>query len=98
MQKAHLNFIQFTLANGHGITVYNGGDEAECERSTSYAEIKEHAEAADEAALCVFAKDGTYLGQALLALEYDQAPDEIIYDYSDSDFLNAWNAAYNKAA
>jgi len=94
-QQAHLHFIKYALAAGHAITVCNGGEGAEVELSKSYNEIKEHAEAADEAKLFTYRNNGEYLGYVYVVLDGpNQPPEELVCDYSCTAFNEAWNTQY----
>jgi hypothetical protein len=94
-QQAHLHFIKYALAAGHAITVWNGGDEAEIELSKKYEEIKEHSESADEAKLLTYTDDGKYMGWVYVVHDFvGQPPEEIIADYTCTDFNEAWNKQY----
>lgn len=89
MQKAHLNYIKHALEAGHTVSVHDG-EEWAVKRSTAYTAIKDAAEAVEEGVLQVRDKDGEYLGRAWFIFDFDQAPDEIIYNYTITDYNEAW--------
>ena len=92
--KAHLNLITYALAQGYTVDVDGGGDDLDARRATGYAEIKSHVEAVDASNIIIRDARGQRMGSALIVLDYDQAPDEIIADYSCSPFMEQWAAQY----
>ena len=93
MQKAYLNLVKYALDDGNTVSAYDGEDWLK--RSRSYNKIKGHIEAVEESVLIIRDPDGRRLGTAYIALEYHQAPDETIYDYTASDYMQEWEQQYH---
>lgn len=95
-QKAHLHLIKYALAQGCTISVDGGGDELDLTRSSSYQAIKDDAEACDITWL-IIERDHKTLGTAMIVNDCSFEPEEYVADYSDNDFMNAWNENYTNA-
>ncbi len=95
MQKAHLNLIKYALSSGCAISVWDGGDDWEVYKSTSYKAIKDAIEAVEEAEIKIY-KNDDYVGWARIIFDWHQEPDEIVSDYTLTPFMEQWGNQYTK--
>jgi hypothetical protein len=95
MQQAYLHLIKFALDNGHTISVYDG-EEYPCKYETSYIKIKDAIESVEEAQLFIFDKYGGHKTAWVLVSAYGLQPDETVMDYSDNQFMQDWDAKYER--
>ncbi len=95
MKQAHLHLIQWGLDQGYIIEVDIEG-EAEY-RGKSYKEAKDASEAGETG--CIYLITGTgdtdYAWFGYLH-DYDQKPDEKIYDYGICAVSESWQKAYDQ--
>lgn len=93
MEKAHLHLIKWGLAKGYTIEVDIEGEHEY--RGTSYKEAKEASEAGDMGCIYLITGEGeadySYFGYMH---EWNQSPNEIIYDYGLDAVSEAWAADY----
>jgi len=94
--NAHNHLIKYALDAGHRITVWNGGDEAEVELCSDFAEVLEHTEAADDANLMIYSQEGKFQGEAFVIHGWDMQLEEMVADYTVTPFMDAWNDEYSK--
>jgi len=98
MQKAHLHLIKWAVAKGYSVAVYGEG-EFDGVHST-YEDIKDAVEACDIGEMILVnawvQKKGKWSRQASFAyvLEYDQEPEESIYDYGVNEISEQWARDY----
>ena len=92
MKKAHLNLINYAIANGHTISVWDMG-EWQVKKSTSYQDIKDAIDSVEMSELSILNNKGKQVGWALII---DQGePDETVSDYTITPFMDAWEEHYN---
>lgn len=100
MKKAHLHLIKWGLAKGYNIAVYGEGEFGLI--SDKYKEVKDEVEACDIGSIIFIVprtdNKGTWKRIASFdyVLEYDQVPDESIYDYGINEVSEAWAADYDQ--
>ena len=98
MQKAHLHLIKWAVKRGYSVAVY-GEDEFDGIHST-YKDIKDAVEGCDMGQMDLLIpsvkQEGKWknLGSFAYMFEYDQEPDETIYDYGVNEISEAWAADY----
>ena len=93
MQKAHLHLIKWAVKRGYSVAVFGEGEYDGLHHT--YKEIKDTVEGCDMGEM-VLVKQGTWTREASFAymFEYDQEPDETIYDYGVNEISEAWAADY----
>jgi hypothetical protein len=104
MQKAHLHLIKWAVARGYSVMVCGEG-EFDGVHST-YTEIKDNVEACDMGQMDLVkpnaegwfddfdhAKLKVYASFAYV-FEYDQEPEETIYDYGVNEISEQWASDY----
>ena len=102
MQKAHLHLIKWAVDKGYSMAVYGEG-EFDGIHST-YKDMKDNMEACDLGGVVLIVpsikKEGKWRKLASFAyvFDYDQEPDEIIYDYGVNEVSEAWAKEYANAA
>tara|TARA_R110000824_G_scaffold67121_1_gene173822 strand:+ start:261 stop:569 length:309 start_codon:yes stop_codon:yes gene_type:complete len=102
MQKAHLHLIKWAIDRGYSIAVYGEGEFDGIHHT--YKEIKDNVEACDMGEMILLTPSVKQAGkwQKLASFaymfEYEQAPDEIIYDHVVNDISESWSAEYNATA
>ena len=102
MQKAHLHLIKWAVARGYSVMVFGEG-EFDGVHST-YEEIKDNVEACDIGQMDLVKpnmleeqeEDQGYEVYASFAyvFEYDQEPQDIIYDYGVNEISEQWASDY----
>ena len=98
MQKAHLHLIKWAMKCGYSVAVFGEG-EYDGVHST-YKDIKDAVEGCDMGEMVLVKPsvltEGKWTRQASFAyaFDYDQNPDEIIYDYGVNEITDAWAADY----
>ena len=98
MQKAHLHLIKWAVKRGYSVAVYGEG-EFDGLHST-YKDIKDAVEGCDIGQMILLRpsvkQEGKLvnLGSFAYMFEYDQDPEEIIYDYVVNEITDAWAADY----
>ncbi len=99
MQKAHLHLIKWAVSRGYSVAVYGEGDFDGIHHN--YKDIKDTVEACDTGEMILLSpKAGKWKKLASFAyvFEYQQAPDETIYDFEVNDISEEWMDAYNETA
>jgi len=96
MQKAHLHLAKWALARGYSVMVFGEGElDGVFE---TYEEIKDSVEGCDmgQMDIALSAEPRVYEVVASFAyvFEYDQEPDEIIYDYGINEVSEQWARDY----
>lgn len=106
MKKAYLHLIKWGLARGYSIAVY-GEDEFGIV-SGKYKEIKDEVEACDDGHIIFVTESGFHstdpespdhwrrIATFFYVLEYDQVPEESIYNYGINDVSEAWARDYDE--
>ena len=98
MQKAHLHLIKWAVAKGYSVAVYGEG-EFDGVHST-YEDIKDAVEACDIGEMVLMKpiaeEEEQYETYASFAYihEYDQEPEESIYDYGVNEISEQWDRDY----
>ena len=98
MQKAHLHLIKWAVKRGYSVAVYGEG-EFDGLHST-YKDIKDAVEGCDMGQMDLLipsvkqAGKWKNLGSFAYMFDYDQEPDETIYDYGVNEISEAWAAEY----
>ena len=98
MQKQHLHLIKWAVARGYSAAIYGEG-EFDGIHST-YKEIKDAVEACDLGELVLVKpstkNEGKWVRLAAFAyvFEYEQEPEEIIYDYGVNEISEQWDRDY----
>ncbi len=91
--KAYEHLIDYTLDFGFTISVWDG-EEWQVKRSRDRAAIIEAVESVEEAKLRIRDLAGEIVGTAWVSA-FGLADEETMMDWSDVDFLEAWEEAYN---
>lgn len=95
MKKAHLDYINYAMAQDFTISVFAQSEGYVLKRSKSYKAIKEELEAYDDIMeLVVRNKEGEQVGVAVVILEWNQEPDESISDYTVTPYNTQWEKQY----
>lgn len=98
MQKAHLHLIKWAVKRGYSVAVYGEGEYDGVHHT--YKEIKDNVESCDMGEMVLVKPsvltEGKWTRQASFAymFDYDQGPDETIYDYSVNEISDAWSVDY----
>ena len=98
MQKAHLHLIKWAVKRGYSVAVFGEGEYDG--RYHTYKEIKDNVEACDMGEMVLLTpsvkQEGKWKRLASFAymFDYDQEPDETIYDYGVNEISDAWSADY----
>ena len=98
MQKAHLHLIKWAVKLGYSVAVYGEGEFDGIHHT--YKEIKDNVEACDMGEMVLLKpsvkQEGKWKRLASFAymFDYDQEPDESIFDYGVNEISEAWAAAY----
>ena len=102
MQKAHLHLTKWAIQKGYSVMVFGEG-EFDGVYST-YEEIKDNVEACDMGQMDLVTRnvleeqeeESGYVSHACFAyiFDYDQEPDEIIYDYGVNEISEQWAIDY----
>jgi len=98
MQKAHLHLIKWAVAKGYSVAVY--GEGVYDGVHSTYEDIKDAVEACDIGEMILVKpsvqKEGKWARQASFAYvhEYDQEPEESIYDYGVNEISEQWDRDY----
>jgi hypothetical protein len=90
--KAHLHLVRYAIKSGHTVSVFDG----ECwavKRSKSVKEVIKAIESVDESSVRFRDAMGTNVGYADIHL--DNAPEETVYDFSVTTFMDAWWERFN---
>jgi len=95
MQKAHLHLIQWGLNRDYTWEVDIEGEHEYT--GTSFKLAKEASEAGDVGDIC-FLKDGKRVACFSYVHEYQQEPEEVIYDYGINAISEEWSTDYDKHA
>ena len=99
MQKAHLHLIKWAVSKGYSVAVYGEG-EFDGIHST-YKDIKDNVEACDMGEMLLVKPSTKTKGKwsrivsFAYIFEYEQEPEEIIYDYGVNDVSTEWEKAYS---
>jgi hypothetical protein len=92
--KAYAHLIRYALANGATVSVWDG-EEWQESRSTDAAACIAAIESVEEAEL-VIKNNERRMAWARVAA-FGLADDETVVDYTVNDFMNKWEAAYERA-
>jgi len=98
MQKAHLHLIKWAVSKGYSVAVYGEG-EFDGIHST-YKDIKDNVEACDMGEMLLVKPSTKNKGKWIKVVgfayifDYDQDPEEIIYDYAVNEVSEAWADDY----
>ena len=98
MQKAHLHLIKWAVKRGYSVAVFGEGEYDGVHHT--YKEIKDNVEACDMGEMVLLTpsvkQEGKWKRLASFAyvFEYEQEPDESIYDYGVNEISEAWAAEY----
>lgn len=94
MQQAHLHLIKWGLDKGYTIEVDIEGEPEY--RGTSFAKAKEASEAGEVGCIYLITgkSDGEYAWFAYIH-DYNQQPDEKIYDYGICPISEQWQKDYD---
>ena len=96
MQKAHLHLIKWAVVKGYSVMVFGEGQYDG--RYSAYEEIKDNVEACDIGQMNLVKRNATGIYETVASFayvfEYDQEPEEIIYDYGVNDVSEQWARDY----
>ena len=99
MKKAYLHLIKWGIKKGYHIAVYGEGEFGLI--SDKYKEVKDEVEACDIGSISFLVPSEAY-GRGWIkrasfyyVLEFDQEPDESIYDYGINEVSEAWARDYD---
>tara|TARA_R110002033_G_C3697197_1_gene220346 strand:+ start:103 stop:411 length:309 start_codon:yes stop_codon:yes gene_type:complete len=98
MQKAHLHLIKWAVSKGYSVAVYGEGEYDGIH--TTYTDIKDNVEACDMGEMVLVKpsvkQEGKWVRLASFAFihDYDQEPEESIYDYGVNDISTEWERDY----
>lgn len=100
MKKAHLHLIKWGIARDYAIAVYIEGEYEGIYKT--YKKAKEAVEAGEIGYIDLVPRESVqgdieYTSFAYVH-EYDQEPDEIIYDMTDNEIARQWLEDYEKEA
>lgn len=94
--KAYEHLIRYALANGATVSVWDGGGWDQNRAGIDNAHhLIAAIEAVDEAEITIRDKHDRRLGWARVSA-YGLADDETVVDYTVNDFMNEWEAAYER--
>ena len=107
MKKAHLHLIKWGIARDFAIAVYIEGEYEGIYKT--YNKAKEAVEAGDMGSIDLIPKESVQDREGLLendidftsfayVFDYDQEPEEIIYDMTDNEIARQWLEDYEKEA
>ena len=100
MKKAHLHLIKWGISRDFAIAVYIEGEYEGIYKT--YNKAKEAVEAGEIGCIDLVPRDsvkgGTEYTSFAYVREYDQEPDEIIYDMTDNETARQWLKDYEKEA
>lgn len=107
MKKAHLHLIKWGIARDYAIAVYIEGEYEGIYKT--YNKAKEAVEAGEIGCIDLVPRESVQDRTGLLendieftsfayVREYDQKPDEIIYDMTDNETARQWLEDYEKEA
>ena len=97
MMKSHNHLVKHALAAGHSVSVFDGEEWAE-KRCTQYQKVMDAIQSVDEAQIRIRDAQGKIVGWALIVNDCSFEPDEFVADYTMTDFMNEWQAAYDQLA
>lgn len=92
--KAYKHLIRYALDSGANVSVWDG-EEWQENRSTDAAAIIAAIESVEEAELVI--KNNERRMAWVRVAAYGLADDETVVDYTVNDFMNEWEAAYERA-
>jgi hypothetical protein len=92
--KAYAHLIRYALANGATVSVYDG-EEWQENRSTDAAACIAAIESVEEAELVI--KNNERRMAWVRVSAFGLADDETVVDYTVNDFMNEWEAAYERS-
>jgi hypothetical protein len=91
--KAYIHLVRYALANGATVSVWDG-EEWQESRSTDAAAIIAAIESVEEAELVI--KNNERRMAWVRVSAFGLADDETVVDYTVNDFMNEWEAAYER--
>lgn len=100
MQKAHLHLIKWAIKRGYSVAVFGEGEYDGVHHT--YKDIKDTVEACDMGEMVLVKPsvetDGKWTRKAGFAyvFEYEQEPNETIYDYFVNEISQEWAADYEQ--
>ena len=100
MQKAHLHLIKWAIKRGYSVAVFGEGEYDGVHHT--YKDIKDTVEACDMGEMVLVKPsvetDGKWTRKVGFAyvFEYEQEPNETIYDYFVNEISQEWAADYEQ--
>lgn len=94
MRKAHLHLIKYALNRGNTISVYVDGD-AELSKSTNITKVRKIVNEYEIATILIY-PPGSATEVAWALLTPHEAPEETVCDYSDNEWMEQWQKAYDR--
>ena len=91
--KAYKHLVKFSLKKSCTVSVWDG-EEWQVKRSSGYKAIIEAIESVEEAELIIRDSKGDKMGWVRVSA-FGLADDETVVDNTMTDFMNAWDEAYN---
>ena len=97
MQKAYKNLVNYALAQGLVVSVYDG-EEWQLKKSKDAKAICDAIESVEEASIIIRDADPfitAYTARALISA-FGLAPDETVIDHTDNEWMDEWSQQYNQ--
>lgn len=91
--KAYKHLVKYALAQGLTVSVWDG-EVWSTKRSTNYQEIIDDIEGLEDATLRFRDPSGFFIASALVSA-HGLADTETVIDYTDCDWMQTWNDAYD---
>jgi len=97
MQKAYKNLVDYALAQGLVVSVYDG-EEWAVRQSRDAKTICEAIESVDEASINIIRNDDPFAGAIAWAYisAYGVGPDETVIDHTDNEWMEEWWQQYKQ--
>jgi hypothetical protein len=93
MIKAQIHLVKYCLDKGCSISVWDE-EEWQVVKSRNYNEIIEAIDSVDMPELNIYDLKDNYLGWVGIINDRSMNPEETVYDYSGTTFLNEWDQTY----
>ena len=92
--KAYKHLVRYALNAGYAVSVDDGGDDFEIIRGRDYQTIIDCVESVEQAQIVISDQSDKQIGWALV-MPYGVEDEETVCDYTITDFMDAWQAAYD---
>lgn len=96
MQKAYKNLVEYALAQGLVVSVYDG-EEWALKKSKSAKDIFDVIESVDEASITIIRDADPFITTyTALVSAFGLAPEETVIDHTDNEWMDEWAQQYNQ--